>query len=224
MTLKESLDLLGILYDSDSESLNVGDDDYTIRQSILNSAITTWGTQELWRELLVTPTSPDTTDGVSKQFLLPSDFKEMSGYVRLRSPITGSDYYEQIEPTSLQLYDNNTTAKKYYITGNTNDGFYLNFLEIPTADLEILYEYYKEPTLLSNQNDSIEMSDPMFAIYFTLSRLYEGDSASSKSMKAYQEASAIMENMILKNSRLGWLQSDSIPDGDAFSGFSGFGK
>jgi hypothetical protein len=226
MTLQELINLLSTMYDADTEVLSSTDDDYKIRLAHLNAAINVWSSQELWRELLVVPLSEETTNGTDKQFQLPADFKEICGSVRLYSTTTGSVYYKQIDPTSVQAYDNNINARKYYISGNYSDGFYLNFLTAPTTGLTIKYEYYKEPTKLVSPTDVIEMADPMFAIYFTLSRLYESDGATSKSLKSYQEAMATMETMVQKNNTLGFLQINGIPDPDYFSGdesCSGFG-
>lgn len=222
MTLDNAINRITLFYESDNQVLNSSEDDYEIRQNFLNAAIDLWSTQEKWNELFVVPDSFDTTDGTSTQYDLPSDFMKMSGYVRLNSSTTGSSYYEEIPSHKRQMYDNNTSAKKYFLTGNSNDGFKINFLTAPDSGYTIYYEYYRQPTLLSSGTDEFEMSDPMFAIYFAVSRLYEGDGNTNKALKAYQEANGILEAMILKNNSSGWMQDSRIPDSDSSTGGFGF--
>ena len=68
------------------------------------------------------------------------------------------------------------------------------------------------------------MSDPMFAVYFTLSRLYELDGKMGEAQKAHIEAEARLRQMKIKNTMIGWYQEDTVEDRHYEQGVSGFGE
>jgi hypothetical protein len=217
-------DQLHILYEGNNTTPGATTSDYLSRRSLMNTAIQVWETEEDWKDLytnLADASDGDkTTDGTTS-YDAPTDFLRPVGYLRL-----GDTDYPYYSPEKYQLVESSdNTTKFFYITGNKSAGFTINIHPAPATGTTIIYEYYKSATLLTATSTAFEMSDPNFAIYFALSKLYEQDGLSGESQKAFLEASSRLEKMKENNMKTPFYQSNKIPDYDWDSrGVSGFGK
>lgn len=227
MTLQELQDALQVLYDNDTVTPDSSDEDFETRTALLNTAIRVWEKEEQWRELLKSSEDllvPMVTVAGTRSYNLPTDFNQIVGYVRLSDGTTYT-YVPQKDPTSAQLYDNSPGANYYYIMGNPRDGYKLILSPTPsTAGLTIKFEYYKKASSLSLTTDSSECPDPMFLVYYALSKLFDSDGASLKSQKAFLEMSSRLQNMVNQNVLGGWFQDTAIEDVDFINGVGGFGR
>lgn len=227
MTLQDLQDKIQVLYDNDTTTPDSSDEDFKTRTALLNSAIDIWQKEEQWRELLVSSddlTVPIVTVSGTKKYLLPADFDKIVGYIRLTDG-TSYKYVPQIDPTSAQLFDNSPSENFFYITGNPRDGY--SAILSPTPNVsgqELKFEYYKLPThFTTTTTDVSEIPDPMFLVYYVLSKLFDSDGASLKSQKAFMEMGSRLDNMIQQNMLLGWFADTTIPDSDFEKGVKGFG-
>ncbi len=226
MTLAELQARLHLLYEGDTSTPDSSDDDYTTRTALLNAGIAVWEQEEDWRELYTTLSASavglggdKTTVADQAAYDCPSDFSRLVGYLRV-----GTTYYNQISPHQVQLYDQDTTTDFFYVTGNPSTGYDVTIHPTPTTTGDtISYEYYKTASTLSSSSDVPEMSDPMFLVYFALSRLHEADGANYKAQKAQMEASTRLEMMVQKNNQVTWYQKGNIIDVDFSRGVGGFG-
>lgn len=181
MTLSDAQTILHTLYEGDTDVPTSSDDDYTVRTRLFNAAIGLWE-QELpdWRELRKTlasaATGTKTTTASTSAYATPTDFIRPLGWLRVTDSSGTESYYEYMDIQKVQIFDNDTTSKFYYVTGSANSGFYVNIHPTPdTSSLTISYEYYKTAASLSSGTDKFEMSDPYYAIYFALARLKAQD-------------------------------------------------
>lgn len=214
-TLANAVTKLNTLYNGSSVAPVAGEEDYIVWTDLFNIAVNIWENEEgvLWKELFVklsaAATGTKITTAGNYSYTLPTDFRfPVSSYVWF-----GSNYnktpYRIINPSSLQLYENNTDGFAYFLNGSLE--FNPN-MTIATGQT-ITYAYYKKATALSTGTDTFEMSDPMFAVYYALSELKkeEGDTSALQiatqkleAMKTFNEAgSSFQEETVLNPTEAG---------------------
>jgi len=178
MTQDEALQQIHILLEKDTDYPSSGSEDYTVRQALLANAVRVWAYEEgvTWNELFVdladASDGDTTTTADQEEYDAPSDLVFPVGYLRIIDSDGNSTYYKLIRPDDVQLYDNDSSTKIWWVTGNKKDGKKVHIHPAPSSSgLTISYEYYKEPTVPSSGSDVLEMSDPQFAVYWVLSEL-----------------------------------------------------
>lgn len=228
MTLNSIQAAIHALYEGDTDTPTSGDDDYTLRTSIVNAGINRWEHEEgvLWNELWVSlddaVDGTKTTSAATYSYSCPTDFRFPGGYVRLVDSNSQSTYFSVIPVEKAQLYDNENKNICWF-TGNPQDGYKVNFLDTQTASQTISYEYYKTADTLSSSTDVPEMVDPYFLVYFAVSRLFELDGQFPSSTKAFQEAEARLSQMKVRNMQSTWYQDARVEDWSTEQGVGGFG-
>jgi len=228
MTEAEAQSSLHRLYEGDNQVPSTTDEDYLVRRSYLNDAIRQWEQQGMWRSLIGTLTSASdgtktTTSGTST-YSAPTDFKRPVGFLRITDSEGSETYYENLPIEKVQLFDNDTTSRFYYITGNDQDGYTINIHGTPTTTgLTINYEYYKHADTLTATTDKFEMSDPYYAIYYALAQLFAGDGQGDRSTLALVEANDKLKVMKRNNMVAGFFQDNYVPDSYFELGGKGFG-
>ena len=212
-TLSDCISYVNTLYESDSVAPTAGDEDYTVWTGLINVAINLWEGEEgmLWKELFVKLSSATTGDKTTvagqTSYSAPSDFRfPASGYVWLGTGTT-KESYKVIKAEEAQLYENSGDMWCYFLMGTTKT---LEFN--PNLDIEggmtISYNYYKFATKLTTGTNVLEMSDPMFAVYYTLAELKkeEGDTT------ALSIVSQKLDAMKTLNIMPAYFQDDSLLD------------
>lgn len=172
-TLTNAISYINTLMELDSDPPTSGDEDYTVWMNLLNVAINLWEKEEgvLWKELFVdladAATGDTTTVADDYSYALPDDFKfPNSAYVWLGSG-TNKTTLQVIKIEDKQLYENNSEEWCYF----TSTTLEINPNLTITAGYTISYSYYKYATALTTGTDTLEMSDPMFAVYYTVAQL-----------------------------------------------------
>lgn len=208
--LDDCIEYINSIYEADSSAPTSGDEDFTVWTSILNIAVNLWENETgmLWKELFVKlsdATTGDKTTTTARSYDVPDDFRfPASGIVWIGSGSTKTAY-KVINIEDLTLYENNSDNWCYFVLGGTPS---LEFN--PNCSLAsgatINYAYYKNATKLSTGTDELEMSDPMFAVFYALSELRrdEGDASSG------QIATQKLEAMKTKNTLPTWHQEYSL--------------
>lgn len=192
-TLNQAISKLNSLYNGSSTPPVAGEEDYIVWTDLLNIGINIWENEEgvLWRELFVKSTAAATGDlttvAGTYSYDLPSDFRfPVSSYIW-----SGVNYNKSpvrvINPSSLQLYENNTDGFAYFLNGSLE--FNPN-MTIHGGD-PLVYSYYKKASALSSGTDTFEMSDPMFAVYYALSELKKEEGDTSALTIAQQKLDAM---------------------------------
>lgn len=208
-TLADAVTYLNTLYEVDDSAPTAGDEDYTVWTSLFNIAVDLWENEEgvLWNELFVKLSDAATgtkTTSTATSYTLPTDFRfPASGWVWLGSN-TNKTAYKVIKREQIQLHENDSSNWCYF-TGTTLE---FNPNLTITSGYTISYNYYKYATKLASASDAIEMSDPMFVVYYALGELKkeEGDST------AFSIAMQKLDAMKTKNLMPAWLQEDSLID------------
>lgn len=232
MTLQEYQDQLHALYQGDADTPTSTDDEWAHRLSLLKTGIGVWNAEkgvlwnELWKQLsdagVGAGTGDKTVNAGDLVYATPTDFRFPGTFVRTTDSAGNNTYWEVISQQKAQLYLG-AGLKACYFTGNTKDSFNLNFLTQPTAGHTINYPYYKTPYIPTVAASVIEMSDPYFAIYFSLSKMHEIDGEGDRSIKAFSEAQAKLNGMKTANIMPAWYQDNAVPDRDYETGTGGFG-
>lgn len=227
MTLTQAQTILHALYQGDDDTPINTSDDWAVRTTLLGVGVDEWE-QEIteWRELyttLLTASDGDkTTVASTATYNCPTNFIRPVGFLRIDDG-TNTHYYPRKEVDGIQLFDDNTTEKFYYVTGSASAGFSITIHPTPDDAYTVSYEYYKRATKPTGTTDIFEMSDPYFAIYYALSVLHENDGAGLRAEKALAQASSRMQIMKSNNFSLGAYQDDFPGDVDFDLGVTGFG-
>lgn len=203
-TLDDFIENVNTLYESDSSAPSSGDEDYTVWTALANMAVNIWEYEEgmLWKELFVkladAATGDKTTVANTTSYDCPDDFRfPASGYVWLGAG-TSKTAYKVLKLEEVQAYENDSSNWCYFLPDTLEFNPNLSL----TADYTISYNYYKDATKLSTGTDTFEMSDPMFAVYYTISELKkdEGD------VSALSIATQKLEGMRTRNTMTTWMQ------------------
>lgn len=227
MTLDTYQTQLHALYRGDGNTPSDGSTSWNHRENLLAAAINIWDNQghlwnELWTTLADASDGDKTTVAGTTTYDMPTDFRFLGSYVRTTDTDGNHTFYEIVQPQGGEIYKN-TSVKKCYVTGNKSAGFKLNFLQEPSAGETINYPYYKEPTNPTTSTDVIEMSDPFFAVYFTLAKLHEQEGAGDRARAAYSIADEKLKQMKIRNMMLPHDQTNRAQDDDFRKGRGGFG-
>ena len=225
MTESQAQEYLHILYEGDNSTPSSSDNEYLMRRSLLNAAIGIWEKEELWNELYVSLSDAadgdKTTVADQSSYDCPSDFKFPLGFLWI-----GTTDYELMPSQDYTLISSTDTSSYfYYVTGNKSAGYKIHIHPAPSSSGDdIRYEYYKEASTLSDTTDVFEMSDPWFAIYYALSKLFKNDGKITDSREALMEAASRLERMKEINAMPGFYQSNRIKDSQFSRSVGGFGK
>lgn len=226
MTLTTFQETLHTLYQGNGSTPTSTSDEYEHRTVLANTAIRLWNREMRWDELWAT--LEDASDGDktivadTTEYDMPTDFVDLGAFVRVTDSNGNHTYYEVMKPQENELFKN-TTAKAVYVTGNKSSGFKLNFMEQPTAGDTINYPYYKEPTELSTGTDVFEMSDPDFAVYWSLGKLHEHAGAGDRAELAFRMAGESLSTMRKQQLSMPYGQSNKVPNRLFLRGRGGFG-
>jgi len=229
MTEQQAQDQLNILYDGDINTPDSSDEDYLTRRGLLNAGINIWENygNTLWNELyksLANASDGDKVTTTAKVYDCPSNFVNINGYVNIIDTDGKSTYYKQIQPYESEVYKARVGQSNYFfVTGDGSTGHQINLSNEQTPGYTIEYNYYSTATNLANTTDKLEMSDPYFAIYYALSRMYHIDGESGKAVEIMSLAESKLVTMKKRNGMLGYYQRNSINDRDFETGLSGFG-
>jgi hypothetical protein len=151
----------------------------------------------LWNELYTTlagaADGTKTTTTGTWSYAVPTKFVfPNAAYVWIGTG-TSKVAVKVIEQADKQLYENNSDPWCYFLKNPTPMLYFNPNWVVPTGTLN--YEYYKTPTLMSAGEDIIEMSDPMFVVYYTVNELNKDTGDQSAGVIATQK----MEAMKTKN-------------------------
>lgn len=224
MTVAEILQSIHVLVDGDVDYPSAGDTDYDTRLARVKEAVRIWESEGnvLWRDLVVSLS--DAADGdtstVADQeaYDAPSDFRYPMGKLRVVDSSGNSTYYTRIGAEDAQMYQNHADPRLYYVTGNEQDGYTIHILGAPeSSGLTIAYDYYKSADIPTTGTETLEMVDPMFAVYWSAATEIE-DEDPGKADIWRQVALNKLEAMKLKNDTPAPWEGSVINDD-----YSGFG-
>jgi hypothetical protein len=223
-------DAIHTIYEVDSTTPAVTDDDYIIRRRLINVMINRWENNmgTLWNELWtntdrvstganLTIVAGDTTYNAPTAFLFPGGFVEIidSNNAKQRIPV--------IKPEEAQVYQNNQAA---YFTGNPSSGYVLNLTVAPdanTAGKTLRYDYYKRAEAVDNTTDVPEMADSYYIVYGVVAELYKGDNNIVLYESALQEAEERLRQMVMKNTMYANYQDYGLQDQQFITSGGAFG-
>lgn len=208
-SVTDAVTYINSLYESDSTVPTSGDEDFTVWLSLLNIAVNIWESEEgvLWKELFVkladAADGTKTTTAATTSYSCPTDFKfPASGYVWLGSG-TNKIAYKVLSQEKVQTLENDTSHWCYFLMDSSPTlEFNPNLSSTFPADYTISYNYYKNATKLTTGASTLEMSDPMFAVYYVLSELKKDEGDTSALAIATQK----LEGMRTRNFAPAWLQ------------------
>ena len=215
-SLTNAIAYINTLMELDSDPPTSGDEDYTVWTNLINVAVNLWEKEEgvLWKELFVDLTDAATGDKTTVandySYTLPTDFKfPNSAYVWLGSG-TNKTTLQVIKIEDKQLYENNSEEWCYF----TPTALKINPNLTITAGYTISYSYYKWASALTTGTDTLEMSDPMFAVYYTVAQLSREEGNAEYLNIATQK----LESMKTRNESTALYQKNAVtdPTGDGF--------
>ena len=201
-TLGDAIEYINFLYESDSNSPTEGDENFVVWTGLINIAINLWEKEEglLWKELFAK--LADTADGDKTitagdySYAVPALFRfPASGIVWLGTG-TNKTPFKVIDQKDLTLYENNSDNWCYFLMDTSPTLEFNPNCTLTTGDT-INYNYYKFATKLTTSTDALEMSDPMFAVYYVLSELKKEEGDITAGQIASQKLEAMKTNNIM---------------------------
>jgi len=224
MNLSECLQKIHILVEGNTNYPGTSEDSYLTRLQRVQIAVQNWENEEgvLWNELFVS--LADASDGDktasdgTAEYSAPTDFKFPLGYLRLVDSSSNSTYYKLVKPGDVQLYDN-SDAKIWYVTGNASTGYTIHIKPTPGSTEDgytIQYEYYKAATIPSDPTDVLEMSDPLYVVYWAAAEELKEE---NPALADYYTQVALnkLNAMKLRNDVPTWWEEQGMQD--VYSGF-----
>jgi hypothetical protein len=233
MTLTQFQAIVHSLYAGDAETPDSSSKEWTVRLNYLKAAINSWDTEVgmLWNELFTTLEAAATGDKTATSSTLvydaPDDFRFLGGYVvsvgsddqRTRWGVYAPEKANVLEGTGIIGIDDGNV----FVTGNPKTGYKINFSSQPTVGDTIDYAYYKTAFEPSTGSDILEMSDPYFAVYFTLSKLHEQDGQGDRATFAMSQAESKLAAMKTLNAMLPNYQANNLENPTILRTGAGFG-
>ncbi len=222
MTLTEFQSMLHQMYQGDTASPSSTDEDWEVRTKLLEVAISMWASERgiNWKELFKTA-SGTTSLGTTITLSTPPatgayDYRQAAGYLRIKIDGTNWTYIPIKTPTQSELFKSGSSNPKFaWITGSRKVGYTINLSFTVAASLSWELPYWKDPFIPSVGTDVLEMSDPMFALYFVLSKLHENDGEGDRATLAF--------SMRVANEEVPPYQDNAVEDDDYSQGVGGFG-
>ena len=213
MNLTQCVNYINTLYNLNATPPVAGTSDWNTWTVFINIAINLWEKEEgmLWNELYTTLSgaadgTKSTTAG-TWSYAVPTNFVfPNAAYVWIGTG-TNKQAVKVIEQKDKQLYENNSDPWCYFLKNPTPMLYFNPNWVVPTGTLN--YEYYKTATLMVNGVDVVEMSDPMFTVYYTVNELNKDTGDTSSGTIATQK----MESMRTKNEMGSPNESNSVLNG-----------
>lgn len=209
--LDDFIEYVDTVYNTSDDPPVSGETDYTVWTALANIAVSVWENEEgiLWNELFVklvdAATGDKTTSAGDYSYVVPTDFRyPASGYVWLGTG-TNKVAYQIIKQKDVQLQENNRGNWCYFLLDGSPTLEFNPNLNI-TGGETINYNYYKNATKLTTGTSTFEMSDPMFAVYYTLAELKKEEGNAGELAMASQKLEAMKTRNIMPT----WNEVDSF--------------
>lgn len=200
MTLEELQEQIHVVYEGDIDFPNeTADEDFQIRRALICLAIREWEKTAgvYWRTLLAWASEDPSYER-----------KIITNQSRYSLPVNFSKIYEGIihlaDKELSEVPINKVMEIKipaFYISGNNNTGFFINFINLDTVKLtneEFNFLYVKKATELVDLTDKTECPDPNYIIHRVASELFAQDS-DPKASKELAMSQTILSGMIIEN-------------------------
>lgn len=234
MTIKEIHDEYYAQFRGQGDSLPAfGNREFTLGLHLLRSAIKKWERSDgqLWRELITSlaeakvldPAVISTVSGAIT--VAPTNMRKPPAYVFFTKSDGNVVRHKTVEPQ-----DGTTT--NVWFEGGANSGYKMHIGSEILANLTgsaFDYRYYKKaklPSITANPSaETIEMSDPNFAIQYMLASRFQNTRNGFGYKTAKFEADTALANMKIENNSGVYGNSESVP-GDSGWGApqTGFGS
>lgn len=215
MTLDDIQHAIHLMYEGNVDYVASGDEDYSVRQGLINNWINRWANVEgmLWNELWKTTTANQYTfNSSTTSYNLPADFKFLGGFVRITPVGGGTPFKVRVyPPDQVQIVDSN--APYAYVTGIPGS-YVLNLNGIPAtySGGAMNFDYYKLPLRLDNTTDIPEIPDPYFLVYGVTSQLHLNTRNNSGYTVNKTEAETRLSQMMERNMLQPSYQDNTMED------------
>lgn len=240
MLKKTEQDILNTVYtnvEGDTTYWGESDDEYLAGRRFANEAISNWEQatieteasqipvrwRELWKKLSSAADGGKTVLAATYAYATPSDFVEPSSYVRTIDSSGNSTWYDVVPPEKISMLID-TTGNWCYFTGNSKDGFTLNFnpkLTL-TAGHTIEYEYYKTASSFTATTSKSEMRDDSYITEYVTAMFYKDEDLDLYNIHM-KKAIARLNQMIANNQTGYWQVDEKIDETLANENQEGFG-
>lgn len=205
MAIQESeiIDLVYSMYEGDQDTWAATSDEYLTARRYSKAAILRWEYESgvLWKELFTSLSKASIGDKTTSvgdyTYTCPTD---------MRIPPKGDEFtpdYVWVDNTPYivvpvsKVQQLKTSGDNFcYFTGNTKDGFTLNFNpNITMVAGTLAYDYYKTATYFTATTSSTEMENPMYLVHYILARFYKNDGLSGEATQEMQIAEDMLNQM-----------------------------
>jgi len=162
-------------YEGDTDYLDFDDEETQLRVEYIKDSIREWVNRfpeyrEVFTDLASASDGDTATASSVTIYDCPTDFSRPSNVVKI-----GSSYLSYIPPDKIGLELQANPNKAWFTITGTPGAYKLRINPAPSAIETIEYDYWKTATIPTTTTDVVEISRPMFCVYYTLWKIYKED-------------------------------------------------
>jgi hypothetical protein len=199
MTIDQALQSVHRQYEGDVDYLEFDDEETQLRVEYLKDGIKDWvekfpERREQFYSLEDAVDGDKVTTGSDTVYDCPENFTRNAGTVKIGDSI----YLSYIDPSQIEKKLQENPSEYWYTILGYPGAFQLRINPVQAASSAINYDYYGEITLPSTTTDLIPISRPLYAVYYTLNKIYkEDDAVQEEKYKRLMEEEERLERVAL---------------------------
>ena len=187
ITVDEVQSRIAALVDQNQDTADITDDDYALRLSYLNMALSEWAEVNDWQTLYA-EYNMNVSTASNASILLPTDFRKLASF-----PLIDGTQYPQTRPQDQGQYLD--TDKRVEVVGNNQDRFVLRVYGSLACGASVKVPYYATPQSLATSTDIAEIPNSDYLVKRSVAYLWEA-SEDPRFPQMKGEADRILSNMI----------------------------
>jgi hypothetical protein len=162
-------------YEGDTDYLEFEDEETQLRVEYVKDSIREWVNRfpeyrEIFADLTSAADGTKTTSAGVTSYNCPTNFVRPSNVVKV-----GSKYLDYIALELIGLKNQENSAAEWFTITGRPGAYKVRINPAPTGSETIEYDYWKTITMPSTTTDTVEISRPMFCVYYTLWKIYKED-------------------------------------------------
>jgi hypothetical protein len=185
-------------YEGDVDYLEFDDEETQLRVAYIKDSIREWINKfpehrEVFTSLSDAADGDTTTSNGVSIYDCPSNFVRPTNLVKI-----GSTYLSYIAPEEIAIKNQENSAQEWFTITGSPGAYKLRINPTPTGASTIEYDYWKSIAVPATTTDVVEISRPMFCVYYTLNKIYkEDDAVQEEKYKKLMEEEERLERVAL---------------------------
>lgn len=188
-------------YEGDVDYLEFDDEETQLRIAYIKDSIREWVNKfpeyrEVYTSLEDAVDGDTTTSNGVSTYDCPSNFIRPVSIVKV-----GDTYFDYIAPEEVALKQRDNSNAEWFTIIGSPGAYRVKLNPTPSSSQTIEYDYWKSIDVPATTTDVVEISRPMFCVYYTLNKIYkEDDAVQEEKYKKLMEEEERLERVALAKS------------------------